>query len=51
MPLVVNREYLPSDLYFLRNITIEPSIPTTIKDIGNWRSILPPSVMSAIWTI
>lgn len=36
MPLVVNREYLPSDLYFLRNITIEPSIPTTIKDIGNW---------------
>ena len=36
MPLVVNREYLPSDLYFLRNITIEPAIPTTIKDIGNW---------------
>ena len=36
MPLVVNREYLPSDLYFLRNISIEPAIPTTIKDISNW---------------
>lgn len=36
MPLVVNREYLPSDLYILRNITIRPVIPTTNKDIVNW---------------
>lgn len=36
MPLVVNREYLPSDMYFLRNITIEPAIPDTQKELANW---------------
>lgn len=36
MPLVVNREYLPSDLYILRNITIQPDIPTVPKELAAW---------------
>lgn len=40
MPLVVNREYLPSDLYFLRNITIRPVIPTASKDMATWPFII-----------
>lgn len=40
MPLVVNREYLPSDMYFLRNITIQPVIPTTSKDMSTWPFVI-----------
>lgn len=40
MPLVVNREYLPSDMYILRNITIQPVIPTTSKDMANWPFVI-----------
>lgn len=36
LALAVNREYLPSEQYLLRNITIEPAIPTSKKDIGDW---------------
>lgn len=40
MPLVVNREYLPSDMYFLRNITIRPVIPTASKDMATWPFVI-----------
>lgn len=35
LPMAVNREYLPSDRYMLRNITIEPNIPKT-GDLSKW---------------
>ena len=40
MPLVVNREYLPSDMYFLRNITIQPVIPDNIGDMSEWPFVI-----------
>lgn len=36
LPLAVNREYLPSTKYVLRNITIEPIIPTTQDEMRQW---------------
>lgn len=36
LPLAVNREYIPSLNYILRNITIEPVIPTDRSDIDDW---------------
>lgn len=36
LPLAVNREYVPSLNYVLRNITIEPIIPTERSEIENW---------------
>jgi len=36
LPLVVNREYIPSLNYVIRNITIEPMIPTERSDIEDW---------------
>lgn len=36
LPLAVNREYIPSLNYILRNITIEPVIPTDRSDIEDW---------------
>ena len=40
MPLVVNREYLPSDMYFLRNMTIQPVIPDNIGDVSEWPFVI-----------
>lgn len=36
LPLAVNREYIPSLNYVLRNITIEPVIPTEKSEIEDW---------------
>ena len=36
LPLAVNREYIPSLNYVLRNITIEPIIPTERSEIEDW---------------
>ncbi|MEM1483586.1 hypothetical protein V6615_01785 [Oscillospiraceae bacterium PP1C4] len=35
LPIAVNREYLPSEKYMLRNITITPDIPTDAK-VADW---------------
>ena len=35
LPLAVNREYLPTRKYVLRNITIEPVIPVKQEDMKN----------------
>lgn len=36
LPLAVNREYIPSLNYVIRNITIEPMIPTERSEIEDW---------------
>ncbi len=36
LPLAVNREYLPTRKYVLRNITIEPVIPIKQEDMKKW---------------
>lgn len=36
LPLAVNREYLPTRKYVLRNITIEPIIPVKQEDMKKW---------------
>lgn len=35
LTMAVNREYLPSDRYLLRNITVKPAIPTN-SEVGKW---------------
>ena len=35
LPVAVNREYLPSERYMLRNITVYPAIPTDTS-VSNW---------------
>ncbi|MDI9460941.1 MAG: COG1361 S-layer family protein [Saccharofermentanales bacterium] len=35
LPVAVNREYLPSERYMLRNITISPKIPNDMS-VSNW---------------
>ncbi len=35
LPVAVNREYLPSERYMLRNITVSPAIPTD-NSVKNW---------------
>jgi hypothetical protein len=40
LPLAINKEYLPTERYVLRNITVEPKIPTTIKDIESWPFVI-----------
>jgi hypothetical protein len=35
LPVAVNREYLPSERYMLRNITISPKIPSDTS-VSNW---------------
>lgn len=36
LPLAINREYIPSLNYIIRNITIEPVIPTERSEIEDW---------------
>ena len=36
LPLAVNREYLPTRKYVLRNITVEPVIPVKQEDMKKW---------------
>lgn len=35
LPVAVNREYLPTERYLLRNITVQPNIPTDAT-VSNW---------------
>lgn len=36
LPLAINREYLPTTKYVLRNITIEPVIPVKQDEMNQW---------------
>ena len=39
LPLAVNKEYLPSEKYMLRNINIYPDVPTDAS-VSNWPCLL-----------